>query len=73
MYMIVYKQAYMTNSTAKFTNMNLLSKYLFNITPIGSQKRYLDIGQNFHFKPFSEKNLNVKYKRIDALSLWYQQ
>ena len=61
MYMIIYKQAYVTNLTAKITNMNWLSKYIFNITPIGSQKRLLEIGQNFHFKPFSEKNLMFNF------------
>ena len=53
MYMIIYKQAYVTSLTAKLENMNGLLKFIFIITPIRSQKRYLDIGQNFQFKPFS--------------------
>ena len=61
MYIIIYKEAYVKNLTEKFTNMNWLSKYIFIITIIGSQKRYLDIGQNFDFKPFSEKKSKVQF------------
>ena len=41
--------------------MNWLSKHIFIITPIGFQKRHLDIGQNVHFKHFSEKNLKFNF------------
>ena len=61
MYMIIYKQAYVTSLTAKLAKMNLLLKFIFIITPIRSQKRYLDIGQNFHFKPFSQKILKFNF------------
>ena len=45
--------------------MKWLSKYKFTITIIGSQKGYIDIGQNFNFKLFSEKNPNsISLKKV---------
>ena len=67
MYMIIYKQAYVTNLTAKFANMNRLLKFIFIITPMGSQKNTPDIGQNLHFKPLLEKNLffqSISLKKV---------